>query len=537
MLEKRPPCNGLRTPCQFNLRTVPVGTLNAQGEKAMFNRILAALAAAALTMVAVSAGTLAAEPVEVTIVHFNDLDQMSEKKGRGGVARLASVIDSERARGGEVIVTFGGDAISPSLLSGLDQGAHIIDLFNQLGLTVMVMGNHEYDFGPDIARQRISEAEFPVLATNNLDPDGNIIEGAEESIMVEVGPFQIGIFGLTTQGTAVKSSPGNISFADPTEVAAAQSSKLREAGADLVVALAHTDHAEDDELIGQAAVDLLLSGDDHYLRTEYQDQFLFAESGSQAEWVTLIDLRLDEHVDGDDKEFVWSASYRVVDSAVVEPDTELAAAVAVYETRLGEELDVELGTTETMLDSRRSTVRGGEAAIANLFADAIRDATGADIAFMNGGGIRADRTYDPGTVLTRRDIQNELPFGNKTVVLEVSGQDIIDALENGFSQIENGSGRFMHVSGLQVEYDPSLPAGSRVKKVMHGHGPLDPAATLTLAVNDFVAGGGDGYAMLAERPRIVDEYAAVLMTVQVFNYISSRGSVGPAVEGRLQIVE
>jgi 2',3'-cyclic-nucleotide 2'-phosphodiesterase (5'-nucleotidase family) len=300
-----------------------------------------------------------------------------------------------------------------------------------------------------------------------------------------------------------------------------------------VVALAHTDTGEDAELLARRDVDLLLSGDDHLLRTEYTGKILFAESGEQAEWVTLIDLTLDEVEKDDSKEFVWSAGYRVIDTANVVPDAELAAAVEGYEAQLSEELNVELGATTTELDSRRGVIRSQEAAIANLFADAIREATGADIGLMNGGGIRANRTYDPGTVLTRRDIQSELPFGNKTVLLEVSGQDVIDALENGFSEIENGAGRFPHVSGLSVTFDPGMAPGSRVIEVLRDGSPIDPAQMFTLAVNDYVAGGGDGYAVFKEKTRIVDENAAVLMTVQVFNYISARGEIAPEVEGRL----
>ena len=119
-------------------------------------------------------------------------------------------------------------------------------------------------------------------------------------------------------------------------------------------------------------------------------------------------------------------------------------------------------------------------------------------------------------------------------MLEVTGQDIIDALENGFSQVENGAGRFPHVSGIEVVYDFNQPAGSRVVEVTRDGAALDPNATFSLAINDYVAGGGDGYDMLAGKRRIVDENAAVLMTVQMFDYISSRGSVSPKVEGRMK---
>ncbi len=493
------------------------------------------------TCLAVSAFLLAvpaaAEMTHVTIIHFNDLDRMEEKSGRGGVARLAGLIESVRDEGGHVLVTFAGDTISPSLLAGFDQGRHMIDLLNQLDLTAMALGNHEFDFGPDVAVERVAEATFPVLSANSVRPDGQFLAGVEPSIMVDAGPYRIGILGLTTQSTAVKSSPGNVTFLDPVAVTDEHATALREAGADLVIALAHTDLGEDAGLIEQQAVDLILSGDDHILRTDYRDDLLYAESGAQADWVTRIDLTLEEVEGRDGMRTVWSAEYRVIDTARVDPHPDLLAAVGQYEAILGQELDVDLGTTATALDSRRSTVRSREAAIANLFADAIREATGADVAIMNGGGIRADREYEPGAMLTRRDIQSELPFGNRTMVLDITGKELIEALENGYSEIENGAGRFPHVSGVTVSYAPSRAPGSRVHEVIYQGEPLAPNQQLTLAINDYLAGGGDGYDMLIDAPRIIDANASVLMTVQVFDYIESRGSISPTVEGRMTVVQ
>ncbi len=495
------------------------------------------VAAAALNVLLLVAGHGFAAPVELTIVHFNDLDRMQESGGQGGIARLAAVIEAERANNDNVLVTFAGDAISPSLMSGFDQGAHMIELLNQLDLTAMAIGNHEYDFGPEVAKQRIAEANFPMLGANNIDSDGQIIDGAQASILVEVGPYQVGIFGLTTLGTVVKSSPGPVTFRPVEEVAAEQSAALREAGADLVIALAHTDTAEDRALLRQGAVDMLLSGDDHQLRLDFSGDVLFAESGEQADWVTMIDLTLDEVEQRGSMRFTWSPSFRIMNTAHVAPDAELAAAAQVYLDQLAEELDVEIGTTATELDSRRATIRSKEAAIGNLIVDAMRAATGADVALTNGGGIRANKIYPPGTMLTRRDILSELPFGNKTVVLELTGQDIVETLENGLSRIEEGAGRFPHVAGLIVRYDAGRPAGERVLAVTRDGAPLDLDATFTMATNDYMAGGGDDYRVLTDKVRLIDAYAGTLVATQVIEYIETRGSVAPVVEGRLQAAE
>ena len=183
----------------------------------------------------------------------------------GGVARLATVIADVRAQGGTVLATSAGDSISPSLLSNFDQGAHMISLLNMAGLDVMALGNHEFDFGPDILRERSTEAEFTMLSNNAIEPDGSLVEGVTENMMVEVGAHMVGIFGLTTASTAVKSTPGDVTFTDPVEGDTATSAALREAGADLVIALAHTDTGEDRALYNAGDGDLLLSGDDHDL--------------------------------------------------------------------------------------------------------------------------------------------------------------------------------------------------------------------------------------------------------------------------------
>ena len=321
------------------------------------------------------------------------------------------------------------------------------------------------------------------------------------------------------------------------ETAAAQAKRLRAAGAHLVVALAHTDIAEDEALLRQEAVDLLLSGDDHRLRLDYNGRILFAESAQQADWVTVIDLTLDEVESRGRKRFVWSPAFRAVHTGRVTPDPELAASVRAYESRLSRALDIEIGSTETELDSRRAMVRTRETAIGNLVADAMRLAVGADVALTNGGGIRADKVYPPGTRLTRRDILSELPFGNRTVLLELTGRELRAALENGLSAIEKRSGRFLQVSGIGVVYDPRRPAGARVIEVRHKGAALDPDGTFTVAASDFMAKGGDGYSVFADKTPIIDARNAKLVATQVIDYIAARGAIAPRVEGRLRVLD
>ena len=172
----------------------------------------------------------------------------------------------------------------------------------------------------------------------------------------------------------------------------------------------------------------------------------------------------------------------------------------------------------------------------DLIADAMRAQTGADIALMNGGGIRGDRTYDAGVQLTRRDILTELPFGNLTMLTELSGEQVRLALENGVSLVEKGAGRFPQVSGLAFVYDPKAEAGKRITEVTVGGAPLDPAKTYKVAVNDYILGGGDGYDALGAGVLIVNAGGGNLLANDVMAYVEKAGKVSPKVEGRIRTV-
>jgi len=501
----------------------------------MICKPLAALAFAAALAAPVQAQQAApAAPVTIRLVQTNDIDRMGESKGRGGFARFAAVVKAERQRGNAVVV-HAGDTLSPSLLSGFDKGAHIIDLLNRIGLDVFTPGNHEFDFGPQNFRERMAEATFDVVASNLAEPDGTAPANAKPHKLMEIGGVKLAFFGLTTEDTRNVSSPGEIVIRPSVETARDKVRELREAGADLVVAVAHTPLAVDMMLARMAGIDVVLGGHDEHLLTFYNGRTVLTESQSQANYVVVTELAVTKTQQGGKTSVAWTPNFRVIDSAGVEPDPEIAAVVKDYEGRLDAELNVPVGVSETPLDSRRAVVRGGEAAIGNLIADAMRAAVGAEVAITNGGGLRADRQYPAGVTLTRRDILSELPFGNKTVLLEIRGDQLKAALENGFSQAREVAGRFPQVSGMVVEADLAQPVGSRVTRVSVGGAPLDPARLYRLATNDFMARGGDGYRALVDARRLLDEEASQIMATQVIEAIAKAGRISPKVEGRIVI--
>lgn len=500
--------------------------------KSIMNTMLGAALASGLTLAALA--NAAAETVNVSIIVASDMDTMSGKK-RGGVARLAAVVKGERAKGGNSLFVYPGDLLSPSILAGFDKGAHMIELLNMTPPDILVPGNHEYDFGPEEFIKRMNEGKFLKLATNTRYKDGSQLPGFEDSVIKDFQGVKIGFMGLTTEDTPDISSPGNIVFSSNIETAKATGAKLREAGADMVVAIVHTAMLMDFNLLYQTGVDVVLSGHDHNLHVFYDGRKALVESKEEAEYVTIMDIEFDVGKSRGQRRVRWWPNFRIIDTANVTPDAGVAEKVAAYEATLSKELDVAIGKSEVELDTRKASVRTSETAFGNLTADAMRAAVGADIAFTNGGGIRGNKVYDAGHTLTRRDVLTELPFGNGTVKLEVSGEIIKQALEHGYRSAPQAQGGFLHISGMKVTIDTSQPAGSRVTSIMVGDAPLDPNKRYTLATNDFMGRGGDGYKMLRGAEELIDASSAKLMANDVMAYVREIGTVTTGIDGRLTI--
>jgi 2',3'-cyclic-nucleotide 2'-phosphodiesterase (5'-nucleotidase family) len=163
----------------------------------------------------------------------------------------------------------------------------------------------------------------------------------------------------------------------------------------------------------------------------------------------------------------------------------------------------------------------------------VRDLTGAEIAIVNGGGIRAGKVYPPGTAITRRDVLAELPFGNRTVMIEISGKDIRAALENGLSLLPQSGGRFPQVSGITLEADTKRPPGDRITSIRFGTAPLDEARLYRVSTNDFLARGGDGYVQFKDARRLLRDDDSPILANEVMVYIRKIGTIRTGVEGRI----
>jgi len=483
------------------------------------------------------AGCVAREPdrppVRLTFLQFNDpyvLEPADRAGQKGGMARIATLVARARQESPHTLLALAGDTISPSIMSAVLRGEQMIAAWNQLGLDVATFGNHEFDFGPPTLLARMRESRFAWVCSNVLDrATGQPFGGARATHLVERDGVAVGFFGLTVADTPQTSSPGpGVEFRDPIATARGAVADLRTGRRPIVVAVTHQDMPADERMAREVpGIHLVIGGHEHDPLENLVGETLITKAGADGVFVVRIDLQATR--DGK----VLARQHRFIPITPELPeDPAMAALVARYQGRLSEALDVRIGETRVPLDARNAALRTSETNAGNLVTDVMRARLQADVALMNGGGIRGNQLV-PAGALTRRDINALLPFLNVLVMLEVPGKVLREVLERSVSVYPRESGGFLQVSGLSFVFDPARPPGQRVVRVVVGGEPLDPERRYKLATNSYTAGGGDGYAMLATAKPLVFPEDGPGLAETLLEAIERAGVIAPATEGRI----
>ncbi len=526
------------------------------------------------TALALCAGYSTAAQAEFTlnILHINDFhsrfdpitgtdsncDAETDAAGEcfGGIARLKTIIDDTRAgyADGNSLLLSAGDNFQGSLYYTTYKSKVVSDFFNQMGFDVVATGNHEFDDGPEEFLKFIEAAEFPIIGGNfDVSKDPALAGKIEGSIVLEVGGEKIGIIGATTEDTPDIASPGpNIEFTDVFEYVRNAAATLDAAGVNKIILLSHIGYTVDLQLAADVPlVDVIVGGHSHSL--------LGSMEGAVGPYPTMV-----KNPDGievpvvqanqygkylGDIAITWDDEGNVIKAegepflidASVTGNEDFKSQLADLAEPIEELTSTVIGTATDMLDGSREVCRAKECSMGNLLADAILDRVadqGATIAFQNGGGIRA--SIDAGEI-TIGDVLTVLPFSNTLATVQISGADVIEALENGVSDIENGAGRFAQVAGLKYAFDVKQPVGSRVSDVqVKGEGdswvPIDEEATYTIVTNNYVRGGGDGYGTFAEGDNPYD-FGPPLEQVVAEYLAKLGGEYTPYTDGRITVIE
>lgn len=488
--------------------------------------------------ITVSAQTQRECPVRVTLLQVNDVYQFAPVDGgaRGGLARVSTLRKQILKESPHVIFLLAGDTISPSIESNTYKGKQMIEAWNTSELDYATFGNHEFDFGPDVLRERMRESHFKWLAANVVDKKtGKLFAATPEFVLREFEGVKIGIFGILLPETLQTSRPGpEVDILDPCTTAARVVPKIHAAGAQVVVALTHLSMGEDKQLARCSGVDVIIGGHEHTLLESMAGHAPIFKMTADARELGRIDLNISRST-GKLESIDWQV-IPVTDQ--VKDDPAFASINKKYRSLL-KSLLPPVGRTAAELDVKSADVRTRETNMADFIADTYRKATAADVALVNGGSIRADTIIRPG-ILTRRDVLSIVPFNNRVLKMQLTGAVIRAALEHGLATVgmEAQPGRFPQVSGIRYEYDASRAPGSRLVSVTVNGKPLDDKRTYTLATLDYLAvDGGDGYSMFKGATLLIRREQAPIESEALQRAIASARVIAPNTDGRIKRVD
>jgi 5'-nucleotidase / UDP-sugar diphosphatase len=523
----------------------------------MLTRFLMSAAVLGLT-----AGMATAE-YKLTILHTNDFHSRfepiskydsgcregdnAEGKCFGGSARLVTAIAEARERAENSVLVDGGDQFQGSLFYTYYKGKVAAEFMNKLGYDGMTVGNHEFDDGPEVLRGFMDAVDFPVLMSNaDVSKEELLADTLMKSTVIEKGGEKIGLIGLTPQDTNELASPGpNVTFSDPVAAVQGEVDKLTAEGVNKIIVLSHSGYGVDQRVAaGTTGVDVIVGGHSNTYLSNVSDR----ASGPYPTVVNDVQIVqayaygkfLGElNVTFDDAGNVIEAKGEplVMDGAVVE-DEATVARIAELAQPLDEIRNKVVASAASPIEGDRAVCRIQECPMGNLVADAMLDRVadqGVTIAIANSGGIRA--SVDAGDV-TMGEVLTVLPFQNTLSTFEISGQGVIDALENGVSQVEEVKGRFPQVSGITFTFDASVaPNEGRVSDVMvaseDGFVPIDPGATYLVVTNNYVRNGGDGYKVFSGDDKNAYDYGPDLADVTA-EYLAANAPYQPYVDGRIK---
>lgn len=423
-----------------------------------------------------------------------------ERAPLGGAAIMAAYFAHERdGFRGPVILLDGGDVMQGTPISNLTGGRSTVDYFNTVRYGGAALGNHEFDWTVAVLKERIEQADFPWLSANLFVAGTDTAPSwVQPTATVDVDGVRVGLIGLSTEETPDATRGSNVAGLEFRDGAAAMDRevpRLRAQGADFVIVVAHAGaicetetNGCSDEIIEWARrttqkPDLIVAGHTHRVARTIENGIPIIETGSYSTRYGVVDL---ERVSADSVD-AWIRGTPATWHWRVEPDSAVAALVERYAAEIRPLVERRIATIAEPLDRRPP-----EYALGRLIADAQRAAGNAQLALMNNGGIRA--AIDEG-VMTWGDAYNTHPFDNEVIVIRLTGAQVRAALEHALA---SGQPR-VHLSGMIVHYAPDAPDGRRVQRITLDDGSdLRDDVVYAMAVNDFLAEGGDGYTMFAD---------------------------------------
>lgn len=507
----------------------------------------------ALALFAVSCVSVPPPAHHFRILQINDVYKIEGLANgtSGGLSRVRALREQLGADGTPVLLLHAGDFLFPSVMSKYLDARPMVDVLNQLDgdeskadpLMVVTFGNHEFDKGDaTILLKSLADSQFRWVATNTkyckAENDCNqtfaaLSPNVVDTMLVDVAGTRVGIFGLL-----LPMSKSYVTTTDLRQAATNAIAQLRGGGAKMIIAITH-ENMPDDVALVQAVpgIDLVIGGHDHLYARQQVGSTWVAKGDADAKKVLVYDVTVGNKVD-------VSPRCVLVDASVPK-DAKVDDAVSKWMNQLDGLIPggakTRIGDTKYLLEGTEPAVRGKETALGNLLVDAARDRMHTDIAFLNGGSIRINDDIPAGAPITNYDLEGVFYYTNVLVAFELTGQQLLDILNNSISLADSGDGRFLQISGFRFKYGK---VGDKfvvnASDVMVGGAPLDLAKKYTATTLDYVYqhGDGDGYLIFgsdATRPPLISTGDAPDHRKVVEAYIAAQPNqlVTTNVEGRI----
>jgi len=477
-------------------------------------------------------------PIKVSVLFFNDIHghlspfkirTESGKKEVGGVARMATLIETIRAenriRNIETFVLIAGDILQGTPMSTVFRGQPDVECFNAMGVDAMTVGNHEFDFGLKNFMDLKQKARFPFLSSNIVKKDSRELLCAPYVSLKLTDKISVSIIGATTKLLLTTTKPENVQavdILDAVQTVAKAFQEVKDRGP--VILLSHSKHKTDRAIAtavpGLAAV---IGGHDQILLSPFRKvgRVPIFQAFEKGKYLGRLDLQIDPI---SKKAHLVSNRYLPV-TVKIKDDPRIAGIIAGYRAKLDVRFKEVIGESKVFLDAERERIRYEETNLGNFVTDLVREYSGAQIALINSGGLRASIDAGP---ITLEDVFKTMPYANEIVVIELTGAEVRLALTRSVMGTRaDEDGGFLHVSGIRFKV-----RGKAVEEITVGKDkkPLKFDHIYRVAIPDFLASGGDGYKMFIGKKA---EYTGLPLRELIADTIRSRGVIESRVEGRI----
>ena len=478
--------------------------------------------------------TAFASETTITIFHTNDIHGRFAPSATGiGIDTVAAI----HAGTENSILVDVGDTLHGTPFAGLRDGADAVELMNAAGFDLFTPGNHDLTYGPSRLLELRDMADFEFVSSNMFDSEGNLLFSS--TAIVEVDGIRVGFFGLLTPDTAYTRNQDHVegvSFGQVFETATLAVEELREAEADIVVALVHLGSGFGPNASGTLAqtvpgIDLIIDGHSHttYPNGSLVNDVLIASSGNHLRFLGRVDIAMEDGAVASMAASLISAEQTADVTPMGSVTTMIDEVNAILEEQGDDGASFVVGYLG--FDLYHDDIRSEEMPLGNLIADALRVGTGADFAAANGGGIRDDLFAGDVTI---GQIIAVMPFGNLSITHEITPAGLREVLENAVFDAPSASSRFLQISGFSFTYDPAAEMGFRVLSIEVDGEELDledDATTFVIAINDFMSEGGNDYTMFADMPLLGNYGYLHDLVVGFIQY--SYEDISPDVQGRI----